>query len=54
MRMLTGFFAPTDGECSIAGIDVQLNPREARRHIGYLPERVALYPDLTVRRYLGS
>jgi ABC-2 type transport system ATP-binding protein len=53
MRMLTGFFAPTDGECSIAGIDVQEDPREARRHIGYLPERVALYPDLTVRRYLG-
>ena len=53
MRMLTGFFAPTDGGCSIAGIDVQRDPREARRHIGYLPERVALYPDLTVRRYLG-
>jgi ABC-2 type transport system ATP-binding protein len=53
MRMLTGFFAPTDGECSIAGIDVQHQPREARRHIGYLPERVALYPDLTVRRYLS-
>jgi ABC-2 type transport system ATP-binding protein len=53
MRMLTGFFAPTDGECSIAGIDVQQDPREARRHIGYLPERVALYPDLTVQRYLG-
>jgi ABC-2 type transport system ATP-binding protein len=53
MRMLTGFFAPTDGECSIAGIDVQLDAREARRHIGYLPERVALYPDLTVRRYLS-
>lgn len=53
MRMLTGFFAPTDGECSIAGIDVQHDPREARRHIGYLPERVALYPDLTVRRYLS-
>jgi ABC-2 type transport system ATP-binding protein len=52
MRMLTGFFAPTGGECRIAGIDVQNQPREARRHIGYLPERVALYPDLTVRAYL--
>jgi ABC-2 type transport system ATP-binding protein len=53
MRMLTGFFAPTSGACSIAGIDVAQDPREARRHIGYLPERVALYPDITVRRYLG-
>ncbi len=52
MRMLTGFFAPTSGACSIAGVDVQTDPREARRHIGYLPERVALYPDMTVRHYL--
>ena len=53
MRMLTGFFAPTAGACSIAGINVAEDPREARRHIGYLPERVALYPDITVRRYLA-
>jgi len=53
MRMLTGFFAPTAGTCSIAGINVTDDPREARRHIGYLPERVALYPDITVRRYLA-
>jgi len=53
MRMLTGFFAPTDGSCTIAGVDVRTDPREARRHIGYLPERVALYPDMTVRRYLS-
>jgi ABC-2 type transport system ATP-binding protein len=52
MRMLTGFFAPTNGTCEIAGVDVQLDPAGARRHIGYLPERVALYPDITVRRYL--
>jgi len=52
MRMLTGFFGPTAGTCLVAGVDVQRHPREARRHIGYLPERVALYPDMTVRRYL--
>ena len=53
MRMLTGFFAPTSGACRIAGIEVQEAPLEARRHIGYLPERVALYPDMKVERYLG-
>jgi ABC-2 type transport system ATP-binding protein len=53
MRMLTGFFAPTKGRCVIAGVDVQADPREARRHIGYLPERVALYPDMTVKSYLS-
>lgn len=53
MRMLTGFFAPTHGSCTISGVDVRAEPREARRHIGYLPERVALYPDMTVRSYLS-
>lgn len=53
MRMLTGFFAPTSGTCSLAGVDVTRDPREARRHIGYLPEHVALYPDMTIRGFLG-
>lgn len=53
MRMLTGFFSPTAGHVSIAGCSVREDPREARRHIGYLPERVALYPDMTVRGFLS-
>lgn len=53
MRMLTGFFAPTDGSCEVAGVDVRSDAREARRFIGYLPERVALYPDVSVRGYLS-
>lgn len=53
MRMLTGFFAPTAGTCSLGGIDVIADPREARRRVGYLPERVALYPDMTVRGFLA-
>lgn len=53
MRMLTGFFAPTRGECRIAGVDVREAPLEARRRIGYLPEHVALYPEMKVRRYLA-
>ncbi|MFQ5351618.1 MAG: ABC transporter ATP-binding protein [Candidatus Binatia bacterium] len=53
MRMLTGFFAPTSGSCCIAGIDVRTDSRAARRHIGYLPENIALYPDMSVRAYLG-
>ncbi len=52
MRMLTGFFSPTAGECTIAGIDVGRESLAARKHIGYLPERVALYPDMTVKAYL--
>jgi len=53
MRMLTGFFAPTSGTCTIAGIDIARDPREARRMIGYLPERVALYPDMPVQGFLS-
>lgn len=53
MRMLTGFFAPTVGTCSLGGVDVIADPREARRRVGYLPERVALYPHMTVRGFLG-
>jgi ABC-2 type transport system ATP-binding protein len=53
MRMLTGFFAPTSGTCRLGGIDVTVDPREARRRIGYLPERVALYPDMTVKGFLA-
>ena len=52
MRMLTGFFAPTAGTCSVAGVDVVEDSLGARRHIGYLPERIALYPDMNVRGYL--
>jgi ABC-2 type transport system ATP-binding protein len=53
MRMLTGFFAPTSGSCVLGGVDMIRDPLEARRRIGYLPERVALYPDMTVRGFLG-
>jgi ABC-2 type transport system ATP-binding protein len=53
MRMLTGFFAPTSGTCSLGGVDMAVHPREARRRIGYLPERVALYPDMTVEGFLA-
>ncbi len=53
MRMLTGFFAPTAGRCSVAGLDLERNSLEARQRVGYLPERVALYPELSVRGYLS-
>ncbi len=52
MRMLTGFFAPTAGTCSVAGVDLVDDSLGARRHIGYLPENIALYPDMNVRGYL--
>lgn len=52
MRMLTGFMPPTDGNAKIAGHDVSSDSMEARRNVGYLPERVPIYPDMTVREYV--
>jgi len=53
MRILTGYFSPTVGTATVGGVDVGRESVWARRRVGYLPEQVALYPDLTVRRYLG-
>jgi ABC-2 type transport system ATP-binding protein len=52
MRILTGFLAPTRGNAWIAGYNVLSHSLEARRHIGYLPETVPLYTDMTVRSFL--
>lgn len=53
MRILTGFMPPTDGEAWVAGHNVFDDSLEMRRHIGYLPETVPLYRDMSVRGYLA-
>jgi ABC-2 type transport system ATP-binding protein len=52
MRIITGFLGPTHGTVRIAGYDVLSHSLDARRHIGYLPEAVPLYTDMTIRAYL--
>ena len=52
MRMLTTFLAPTSGRAALAGHDVLDEPLAVRRHVGYLPEGVPLYPEMRVREYL--
>ena len=52
MRMLTGYLPATSGQVSIAGHDIQREPLKARSRIGYLPEGVPLYPEMTVSGYL--
>ena len=52
MRVLTGFFPPTEGRVAIDGLDVAEHSLAVRERIGYLPENVVLYPDLSVRRFL--
>ena len=53
MRILTGFLAPTAGRAAVADFDVVQQPLEAKRRLGYLPETLPLYDDLTAREYLG-
>ncbi|MBN1516189.1 ATP-binding cassette domain-containing protein [Candidatus Sumerlaeota bacterium] len=53
MRILTGYMPPTRGEAVVAGHDVVRESQEVRRRIGYLPERVPLYYDMTVRGFLN-
>jgi len=52
MRILTGYMPPTAGRAVVAGFDVVEQSLEARRRIGYLPETVPLYTDMTVWDYL--
>ncbi len=52
LRMLTGYLPPSAGTARVAGHDVLENSMRVREHIGYLPESVPLYRDLTVAAYL--
>jgi ABC-2 type transport system ATP-binding protein len=53
MKILTGYHFPSGGTALIDGVSVQDEPVEVKKRIGYLPESVPLYGDLTVREYLG-
>ena len=52
MRILTGFLMPTRGDTFVADYNMVTNSLEGRRYIGYLPEAIPLYHDMTVRSYL--
>ena len=52
MRILTGYLPATDGKAVVANYDVFEQPNDVKRIIGYLPEVVPLYPEMTVEDYL--
>ena len=52
MNMITGFIEPTSGRIIIDGYDISKKPRKAKRQIGYMPEGVPLYSDLTVKEFV--
>ena len=52
MNMLTGFIEQTEGVIIIDGYDMLKKPKKAKREIGYMPEGVPLYTDLTVKEFV--
>ncbi len=53
MRILTGYIPATGGKASVAGFDVFEQPNELKKTIGYLPEALPLYPEMTVHSFLN-
>jgi len=52
MKMLSGFIESNQGSIEIDDIDLQQNPKQAQQYLGYLPENLPIYPEMTVADYL--
>ena len=52
MNMITGYIEPTEGEIIVNGYDISKKPQKAKAQIGYMPEGVPLYSDLTVKEFV--
>lgn len=53
MNMITGYIEPTKGKIIVNGYDISKSPLKAKRQIGYMPENVPLYNDLTVNEFVS-
>ena len=53
MNMITGFIEPSKGQIIVNGYDVDVKPKKVKGLIGYMPEGVPLYPDLTVKEFVS-
>ena len=52
MNMITGFIEPSEGKIIVDGYDISKKSKKAKRQIGYMPEGVPLYSDLTVKEFV--
>ena len=52
LKILAGYMPPTSGTAAVHGFDCVTQSLAARKSLGYLPETVPLYPDLTVSQFL--
>lgn len=53
MNMITGFIEPNEGNIMINGYDIAKKPKKAKKQIGYMPENIPLYQELTVKEFVN-
>ena len=53
MNMITGFIEPTNGTIEVNGYDIMKKTKKAKKQIGYMPENVPLYMELTVKEFVS-
>ena len=53
MNMITGFIEPTGGQIIINGFDIVRKSKKAKEQIGYMPEGVPLYTELTAKEFVN-
>ena len=53
MNMITGFIEPTKGSIEVNGYDISKKAKKAKKQIGYMPENIPLYMDLTVKEFVS-
>ena len=52
MNIITGYIEPTEGNVFVNGINMLKRSKKAKKEIGYMPEGVPLYNDLTVKEFI--
>ena len=53
LKMITGLLQPTAGRITVAGYDLHTHPEEAKKRLGFIPDRPFLYDKLTADEFLG-
>ena len=53
ISMISGLVTPTEGDATIGGYSITKEPMAAKRLMGFVPQEIALYPDLSARQNLS-
>jgi len=52
MKIIAGLLQPTYGRVLVNGVDIASQPKEVKKHIGYMPDFFGVYDDLKVTEYM--